>query len=155
MRGCLLAYCTCLRLSDINSFINRSAADSALTSVPQVLCLLIVAQLLDRYGRRPLLLYSLAMYALAISAFGLSIYIDDRSLRQWTQFGMIVVVRTVFSLGLGPVPAVLAAEVLPNEVRSKGMGVASLTNCRLCRDDSCCCCFVIMQRVPLAHARDL
>ena len=37
-------------------------------------------------------------------------------------------VRVWFSLGLGPIPAILSAELLPNEVRSRGMGVTSFVN---------------------------
>jgi SP family xylose:H+ symportor-like MFS transporter len=40
----------------------------------------------------------------------------------------MIIARVAFSFGLGPIPAVLAAEILPNRIRSIGMSVASSMN---------------------------
>lgn len=100
---------------------------SGLSSLPQLLCLILVARQLDHYGRKPILLVSIAGMALGMLALTLFGMLDD-STRRWAVFVGVLYIRVIFALGLGSVPPVYSAEILPSTIRAKGMGLVSLLN---------------------------
>lgn len=106
---------------------------SAISSFPQIFCLWIVARNLDHYGRKPILLISLTSLMICMGLLGsLQIavpisFLTSASMK-WLNLVIILSARLAFSLGLGPVAAILAAEILPNHIRSLGMAMASSTN---------------------------
>lgn len=79
--------------------------------------------LVDRAGRRGLLLGSIAGVILALLGMGLtSIYASQHLV--WA----VVAYLICFSPGLGPVPWAVAAEIFPIKVRGLGMSVATASN---------------------------
>ena len=113
----------------------QSILASALSTIPQLIVLVFVARNLDHYGRRPVLLFSmgcLMVCMLAMAAVDMSTTSNDedraaKRARRWTSISAILAARCSFSMGLGPIPAIMSSEVLPNQLRSFGMGAASAT----------------------------
>lgn len=77
--------------------------------------------LLDRVGRRPLLLASCAGVAASLGALA-AMYAAGAALR-WKIAGLVAY-YVCFTLGLAAVPYVYSSEVLPTELRSKGVSLA-------------------------------
>ena len=101
---------------------------SGISALPQLLCLFAVSAVLDRIGRRQMLISSAA--TLALMMFCLAYISDDNNnhIPQIISVVVILLTRLSFSIGLGPVVPIYAAEVLPNELRSRGMSLAVFMN---------------------------
>lgn len=85
--------------------------------------------LVDRAGRRPLLLWGTAPMTASLAVFALLIADSDIS----NEAGGLIALAclgiyvTAFAVSLGPLPYVLMAEVFPLDVRGLGMAVAAAT----------------------------
>jgi len=90
----------------------------------KMLFIVVSACFLDTAGRRPLLILSTTAMALCewLLALGLQVSIT------WLSVGSVLVFMAAFSVGVGPVAWLLAAEVFPNHLRAKGMSLAAFTN---------------------------
>ena len=110
-----------------------SMAISVATSVTNILVTLIAIALVDRVGRRPILLFgsvgmtvSLATMALA---FGQSVTVaGELSLPgAWGPIALVAANLFVISFGAswGPVVWVLLGEMFPNTIRAKALGLAA------------------------------
>lgn len=78
-------------------------------------------QLVDRAGRRPLLLLSCAMSAAALSTAGLFFFLKnvgvDMSEATWLVVGGLLAYAVAFPLGLSPIPAALLGELFPAHLK--------------------------------------
>jgi MFS family permease len=80
---------------------------------------------LDRRGRRPLLLLSVALVTLCLCGLAVGFALDAPPF--WT-IGTLCVYMAAFSIGEGPVTWVVTSEVFPYRLRSKAAAVATLLN---------------------------
>lgn len=99
----------------------------ALMGIWKTLTLILTAYLLDRpgsTGRRLLLIISLPGCGLSLLLLGISYDVDNLRLSIFAIFLYVF----FFSLGIGPVCWLLLSEVLPLQVRAKGMSVATSLN---------------------------
>ncbi|KAJ0009763.1 hypothetical protein Pint_34599 [Pistacia integerrima] len=97
----------------------------------KTLFILVATFLLDRIGRRPLLLSSVAGMILSLATVGFSLTVIDHSHVRipWAVgLALTTVLSYVafFSIGLGPITWVYSSEIFPLQLRSQGasMGVA-------------------------------
>lgn len=88
----------------------------------------VVAMLLvDRLGRRPMLLTGVAIMTASIGALGLAFALLPVSpLLAWIAVACLAACAAGFSLGPGPVVFLLIAEIYPRRIRARAMGVAML-----------------------------
>ncbi|KAH7575112.1 hypothetical protein JRO89_XS02G0049900 [Xanthoceras sorbifolium] len=93
--------------------------------------ILVATFLIDRIGRRPLLLSSVAGMVISLATLGLSLTVIDHSEKKLT-WAVGLAITTVmsyvafFSIGMGPITWVYSSEIFPLKLRAQGtsMGVA-------------------------------
>jgi len=118
----------------IFSFAGLSSASVAILAsvgvgVVNVILTIVAMQLIDRVGRRPLLLVSLAGMALSLVVLGLAFSLPQLS----GSLGWIAVVSLMlyvgsFAVGLGPVFWLILSEIYPLRIRGRAMSVGTAAN---------------------------
>jgi MFS family permease len=90
---------------------------------------LVAIRLLDRAGRRPLLLIGSAVMAMALSSLAIVFAIGAGStLGSVVAIGSLMLYVAAFAVSLGPIFWLLNAELYPLEVRSKAAAVGTMAN---------------------------
>ncbi|EEF43294.1 sugar transporter, putative [Ricinus communis] len=113
----------------------RSDNDKLLATVAvgfvKTIFILVATFLLDRIGRRPLLLSSVAGMIFSLATLGFSLTVIDHSHEKLTWavalcIAMILAYVAFFSIGMGPITWVYSSEIFPLRLRAQGasMGVA-------------------------------
>jgi len=108
-----------------------SAAHSILASVGvvNVLMTVVAVRLVDRVGRRPLLLWGLAGMTAGLGLIGLSFHLTGSGhLQGLLAAGSLILYVGAFAIGLGPVFWLLISEIYLLQVRGVAMSVVTLTN---------------------------
>jgi sugar porter (SP) family MFS transporter len=82
----------------------------------------------DRVGRRPLLILSMAGMSLSLALLGLTFVLPLGSVDSWLALACLVSYITAFAIGLGPIFWLLIAEIFPPYARSPGASVSTATN---------------------------
>ncbi|GMN26297.1 hypothetical protein TIFTF001_040833 [Ficus carica] len=93
--------------------------------------ILVATFLLDRIGRRPLLLSSVAGMILSLGTLGVALTVIDHSHEKITWAVVLAIAMVLsyvawFSIGMGPITWVYSSEIFPLRLRAQGasMGVA-------------------------------
>lgn len=85
--------------------------------------------LVDRVGRRPLMIVGLIGVILSLIIMGLSFMFDGMNQYvKWITIGSLLLYIGSWSLGPRPVFWILISEIYPLKVRARGMSLGSLTN---------------------------
>jgi SP family galactose:H+ symporter-like MFS transporter len=100
-----------------------------LVGIVNVIFTIVAIMLLDRVGRRPLLLIGLAGMVLSLILLGVSFYLTSLLglLGNLATLGLMIYVAS-FAIGLGPVFWLLISEIYPLKVRGLAMSLASEAN---------------------------
>lgn len=101
---------------------------NAWAAVPQLVVLFLVVFSLDRTGRKPALMLSELGIVFSLLVMGFAMTVEDVRSQFWMLLIGIILHRVFFAAGMGPVPSVLAAEMLPYSVRSRGLAVSLTVN---------------------------
>ena len=89
----------------------------------------VAMQLIDRVGRRPLLLVSLAGMALSLFVLGLAFSLPQLSASLgWIAVTSLMVYVGSFAVGLGPVFWLILSEIYPLRIRGRAMSVGTVAN---------------------------
>lgn len=106
----------------------NSITYSVVIGTVNVLMTIAAVPLIDRAGRRPLLLSSLAGMAFSLVALGVALGLPSSPAANVTALVFMVTYVASFAIGLGPVFWILAAELFPPESRARGGAVCALVN---------------------------
>jgi sugar porter (SP) family MFS transporter len=118
----------------ILKFAGFSSAPVAILASVGVGCVnvaltLVAMQLIDRVGRRPLLLVSLAGMALSLFALGFAFSLPQLSASLgWIAVVSLMVYVGSFAVGLGPVFWLVLSEIYPLRIRGRAMSVGTVAN---------------------------
>ncbi|KAJ0175691.1 hypothetical protein K1T71_008850 [Dendrolimus kikuchii] len=98
--------------------------------VVQLACNGVSTMLVDRAGRRPLLLISAAIMSVSMAAMGAAFFFqfEKESWLGYLPIGSLVVFMVGFSLGFGGLPFLLLGELFPTHYRSQLSAMASAVN---------------------------
>lgn len=101
-----------------------------IVGVVQLVCNGVSTLLVDRTGRRPLLLVSAAVMSASMAAMGAAFYfqLEKESWLGYLPIGSLVVFMIGFSLGFGGLPFLLLGELFPTHYRSQLSAMASAVN---------------------------
>jgi sugar porter (SP) family MFS transporter len=97
--------------------------------IVNVLLTIVALRLLDRVGRRPLLLYGLVGMTLSLGVLGFA-FLSTTLSSIVASVAVISLAAYVacFAIGLGPVFWLMIAEIYPLKMRGRAMGVATVAN---------------------------
>ncbi|SDR93997.1 sugar porter family MFS transporter [Microlunatus soli] len=113
-------------------YTGLSANDSVLQAisvgVTNVIFTVIAVLLLDRVGRRPLLLIGTAAAVVALVGLGLWFLLGSWQQQGWLALAFLLLFMAGFAIGLGPVFWLMISEIYPLAIRSKAMSIATVTN---------------------------
>ena len=85
--------------------------------------------LIDRLGRRPLMIFGLSGITVSLIILGIAfLYPNTDPFVRWMAVGGLLLYIGCWSVGPRPVFWVLIAEIYPQKVRGKAMSLGSLTN---------------------------
>lgn len=102
---------------------------TVINTVPNLIAVWFASRLVDRVGRKPLLIYGTVGTAVGMFALGLPQLVQAPSAVVNTGAVVGLVLFTVsFSLTWGPILWVLLSEIFPLNVRGTAMGIATISN---------------------------
>ncbi|CAH2602166.1 putative metabolite transport protein YwtG [Rhodovastum atsumiense] len=95
-----------------------------------ILSTIVAARIVDRAGRRPLLMAGAVAMAISLAAIGtvMSTPLAQTLAGHVAAVAAVALFKMAFSFSWGPLVWVTMPEVLPHRARGTGMGVATLTN---------------------------
>lgn len=83
--------------------------------------------LVDRWGRKPILLSGALIMALALFGISFVMFLNIPSTPYYV-VGLVIIYNALFGYSWGPVPWLLPPEILPLTIRSKGASLSTATN---------------------------
>jgi len=116
-------------LTDTGLTTSSALAGTLVVGVTNVVFTVVAVLLLDRIGRRPLLITGTVVLLAALVVLG--VYFSSGTLQSdygWVALAGLVLFMAGFAIGLGPVFWLLISEIFPIGVRSKAMAVATVCN---------------------------
>lgn len=93
-----------------------------------VLMTIVAIRLLDRVGRRPLLLFGLFGMALSLCLLAAGFMLQPGPAIGWITAASLSAYVGCFAIGLGPVFWLLISEMFPLAIRARGMSIATTAN---------------------------
>ena len=118
----------------ILKFAGLSSAPAAILAsvgvgIVNVVFTLIAMQLIDRVGRRPLLMVSLAGMAVSLFVLGLAFSLPQfAGSLGWIAVGSLMAYVGSFAVGLGPVFWLILSEIYPLSIRGRAMSIGTIAN---------------------------
>jgi sugar porter (SP) family MFS transporter len=116
-------------LSDTGLGNSAALAQTVAVGVTNVVFTIVAVLLLDRLGRRALLLTGTAGLLVALVVLG--VYFSSSTLQcdfGWVALAGLLLFIAAFAVGLGPVFWLMISEIFPIGVRSKAMSVCTIAN---------------------------
>ena len=109
-----------------------SAAESILATVSvgavNVIMTIVSLRLLDRVGRRPLLLTGIGGMTLSLITLGWLFRANAFPTASWLAVVAVMVYVGSFAISLGPIFWLMISEIYPLRIRGVGMGIATMSN---------------------------
>lgn len=96
--------------------------------IVNVLMTMVALLLLDRVGRRPLLLIGIAGMVISLAVLGTAFLFPHLPVLRWVAAGSLMLYVGSFAVGLGPVFWLLISEIYPVKIRGLAMSIATVAN---------------------------
>jgi sugar porter (SP) family MFS transporter len=116
-------------LSDTGLNTSSTLAQTVTVGITNVVFTIVAVMLLDKVGRRTLLLIGTVGLTVALAVLG--VYFAIPAMQHHAGYvaliGLLVYIAS-FAIGLGPVFWLMISEIFPTGVRSKAMSVSTMTN---------------------------
>ena len=94
--------------------------------VANVLFTIVAIPLIDKWGRRPLLILGLIAMTLGLVGLSVAFYLGSQvEFLRWIALGSMVLYIAGFAIGLGPMMWLMLSEIYPLEIRGLGSSVAA------------------------------
>ncbi|MDX6587634.1 MAG: transporter, family, galactose:H+ symporter [Solirubrobacterales bacterium] len=106
--------------------VSQSILYSVIVGAVNVAATIVSFRLVDRLGRRPLLLGSLGAMAVSLACLGLTLRLGSAYSSLSLVFMLTYIVA--FAVGFGPIFWLLVAEIFPPRTRAAGASVSTATN---------------------------
>lgn len=111
-----------------------------ITGIVNLIFTLIAIRLVDRLGRKPLMLAGSAGLAVVFGLIGASYAVHSRGVHL---LALVVIAMALYALSLAPVTWVLLSEIFPNRIRGAAMSVSTFSLWSAC--------FVLTYTFPLLN----
>lgn len=110
-------------------FHNASSAILATVGIGivNVLATIFAIYIIDKVGRRPLLLWGIAGMGISLACLSFSFH-DHSAMMRWSAFAAIFIYIIAFAVSLGAVMWLMLSEIFPLEVRGTAMSLAVFSN---------------------------
>jgi SP family galactose:H+ symporter-like MFS transporter len=119
---------TIFRLAGLSS-ASVAILASVGVGIVNVILTVVAMQLIDRIGRRPLLLISLGGMAISLMALGVAFKLPQLSgSLGWIAVTSLMLYVGFFAVGLGPVFWLILSEIYPLQIRGRAMSVGTVAN---------------------------
>lgn len=119
---------TIFKMTGLHSDVSAIFATAGIGIVNFVMTLIAI-QVIDKLGRRPLLLIGVAGMTLSLAFLGFSFHFGAQSPSlSWVITLCLVIYIASFAISLGPIFWLLISEIYPLSVRGKAMSLATFTN---------------------------
>jgi len=99
---------------------------SAITVI-NILATILSLWLIDKIGRRPLLIYGISGMVLFLLVLSLSFFINPKNLPIFVMISLMGFTSS-FAIGLGSVSWLINSEIYPRQIRGKANGIATFVN---------------------------
>jgi SP family galactose:H+ symporter-like MFS transporter len=106
---------------------NSAILATSVVGIVNVVSTIIATFLLDRLGRRTLLLFGTALMVVALAALGVIFANSSSQTGIFTLITLIVYIFA-FAISMGPVFWLMSAEIFPTRVRAAGSSICSFSN---------------------------
>ena len=118
----------------------NSFTSSVIVGLVNLVFTFIAIALVDKAGRRALLLIGMAVQVLALGTVGIMFHAGYNGLPLLLA---IVTFIGAFAMALGPIPWILCSEIFPNKVRGRAMSLATFTIWSSC--------YIVAQTFPMLN----
>lgn len=120
--------------------IEDSFMASAFVGLVNLIFTFVVIALVDRAGRRRLLLVGLAIQVVSLSAVAVAFFLGSKGLLLLLA---ILAFIAAFAMALGPISWILCSEIFPTRIRGRAMSVATFTIWTSC--------YIVAQTFPMLN----
>ncbi|MCA9261073.1 MAG: sugar porter family MFS transporter [Planctomycetales bacterium] len=120
--------------------VGNAFTSSVVIGLVNVVFTLVAFAVVDRAGRRPLLLCGLFLQVLALAATGWMFHTGQGGV---PLLACIVTFIAAFAVALGPIPWILCSEIFPNRIRGRAMSLTTFVIWTTC--------YVVAQTFPMLN----
>lgn len=120
----ILSHYSSIILHDLGFMREMSIMMTALSMLPQVILIWVIVHNLDSIGRKTPTLVSIAGTAISLVILAAVMQIHPHQVCSHLSLVGIFLNRVFFSIGLGSLPIVISAEILPSAIRGRGLALA-------------------------------
>lgn len=110
-----------------NTESGHAISTALFLSVINVIATIISLWLIDRIGRRKLLISSVFFMMLSLFIIGIGLY-RSAMMGRWITFSSLIIYIIAFAIGMGPITWLLISEIYPVRIRGHAMSIATFAN---------------------------